>query len=320
MRRCLSGVHGKWWISAALGVAWLATACGEQKSSSAPRTGGASGSAGAGGIVDAVPVAGKSGAGGAGGAGGGSGGELTDACLTTPPGKLALIDDFDDGDSVAAFEPEREAYWFTIIDDTEGTLEPSGEFLPVADGYRGSKSAHVSASGFSDWGAALAVNLSHKTALRCPFNASGFAGLRFVARGHGRIRVQLGMPEVVEKEFGGKCDSAAGQACYDNHGIFITLEEDFTRYELPWEKLMQRGFGDAVAFNPKTIMMLHFSMEPADLPVDLWLDQVELWDGTPAVDGAGGAGGAAATEGGAPTHLGGQTGETGGAGGAGGDG
>lgn len=234
-------VRGKVWISAGLAAAWLGAACGDDPSPGAAHSGGASGSAGAGGIVDAVPLAGKSGSPG----GGSGGGEADDPCLNTPPGKLALIDDFDDGDAQAAFEPDREAYWFTIVDDTEGTLEPAGEFLPVDGGYRGSKAAHLSASGFSDWGAGLSANISHKTAVRCPFNASGFAGLSFVARGEGRIRVQVGMPEVIDQEFGGKCDEKGGEVCYDHHGIFITLREEFTRYELPWSMLTQRGFGKA---------------------------------------------------------------------------
>jgi hypothetical protein len=287
----------------------LASACsdGQPPSSNPSPIPSGGGSAGTGGIVEPTPVAGTSDAGQSGG------GSPPDACLTTPPGQLALIDDFDDGDSIAAYEPERDAYWFTIVDDTDGRLEPEGAFVPVAGAYRGTKGAHLKASGFSDWGAALAANLSHESALRCPFNASGFAGLRFVARGSGRIRLQLGMPEVIDKEFGGKCDESAGQVCYDHHGLFITLQSEFKVYEVSWDQLSQRGFGAPVKFNPKTIMSLYFSMEREDLPVDMWIDQVELWDGTPSPgDGSGGAGGASGSDGG------GASGSDGG--GAGGDG
>jgi hypothetical protein len=295
MQYRLAGVERRrWLISSVLGAIFLVAACGGSKEGKpSPRaTGGAS--AGVGGVSEAVPLAGKAGSTTV--AGGGAAAE--DPCADTPPGSLALIDDFDDGDTVAAPEPNREAYWFLISDESAGKLEPAIDFLPTEGGYRGSKGAHVSASGFDIWGAALVANISHETGVRCPFNASRFAGLRFAARGSGRVRVQLAMPEVVDKEFGGKCDPSQ-QACYDHHGTFVTLSDDFTIHELPWSSLTQRQFGEAVAFNPATIMSLYFSMEAANLPVDMWIDQVELWDGVPSsgAGGAGGAGGASDSEG-----------------------
>lgn len=225
----------------------------------------------------------------------GGGGAGADACGNTPPGALALIDDFDDGDNVAVAEPEREAYWFTVDDGSAGSMEPKGEFLPASGGYRRTPSAHVTVSGYTVWGAALMANISHKTELRCPYNASAFAGLRFVARGQGRVRVALQVPGVVSTEYGGTCNEQT-EVCYDNHGIFVELGAEYQAYELPWSSFRQRGFGAPVPFDPKTIFALQFSMEVADLPVDLWVDQVEFWDGTPSVDG-GGAGGVAGAAG-----------------------
>src|SRR4051794_7914706 len=40
----------------------------------------------------------------------------TEVCVNVPQGTRALIDDFDDGDSIAVPESDREAYWFTIKD------------------------------------------------------------------------------------------------------------------------------------------------------------------------------------------------------------
>ncbi len=243
------------------------------------------------GVVEAVAVAGGSGSTAAGGSAGGP----FDECASTPAGKLALIDDFEDGDSVAAAEPGREALWFTVHDESAGTIVPPGPFLPVAGGYRGSRSAHVSASAFTIWGAELAANISYKQAIRCPYDASAFAGLRFVARGSGRVRVQLAVPGVVDKEYGGTCDPSAGQVCYDDHGSFVTLGDQYQLYELPWSSFTQRGYGTPVPFDPKTIHSLHFTVETPDLPVDLWLDDVAFWDGQATnTGGTGGTGGASA--------------------------
>jgi hypothetical protein len=295
---------------------WLAAACDRDERPAEPPpeiSGIFGGVGGVGGIPDATPLAGGGGASGS--AGAGAAGSANDACGTTPPGKVGLIDDFDDGDSVAVYEANRDAYWFTVTDGSDGTIEPGGEFLPVAGGYRGTRSAHVSASGYSVWGAELIINISHEGAVRCPYDASEFRGLSFVARGSGRVRVQVAMPGVVDKEYGGTCDSQAGQVCYDMHGTFIALGEKYQVYELPWDSLQQRGFGVSVPFDPKTMTAIHFAMEKEELPVDLWLDQVQLWDGTPASQGgAGGAGGAGGEPEGGQGSGGAPAPETGGAG------
>jgi hypothetical protein len=277
----------------------MAAACGESNDTPKPQPSGVFG--GTGGVVDATPAAGKTSTGGS----GGEGGTPPNAtCGAVPQGKTALLDDFNDGDSAATPEPGRDAYWFTVHDEADGTLEPAGEFLPSPGGLNGSTAAHIKADGFDIWGASFVANISYEGATRCPYNASGFAGLRFVAKGSGRLRAHISMPEVNEKEFGGTCDPEAGETCYDMHGVFVTLGEEWQVYELPWEVFQQRGFGKQVPFNPATIFSLQFSFETADLPVDVWLDDIGFWDGVPHELGAGGAGGA-----GGETAVGGQGGE-----------
>jgi hypothetical protein len=244
---------------------------------------------------------------------GGMGG-AADVCKDVPAGKLALIDDFNDGDNITPFDPGREAFWFTIHDMTAGTIEPPNDFMPSKDGFLGTPSAHVVAKGYTEWGAALEVSLNHKTTARCPYNAGNFKGLHFVTRGSGVIRVQFVMPQTQDKEFGGTCDPAAGQVCYDTHGTYITLGSDYEVYDIPWDTFQQKGWGTPVDFDPKNVIALAFSMEKESLPVDLWVDDIKFWDGTPSppIPGEGGAGGASS---------GGMAGEAGqSAGGTGGDG
>jgi hypothetical protein len=252
-------------------------------------------------VIPAQPSAGQSSAGGSGatgaaGAAGAAGSASTPAlCADVPQGSVALLDDFDDGDSLAAPAAEREAYWYTIKDSSPGTLEPDGQFLPVPGGVAGSLAAHLEASGFSEWGAALMANISHLTSVRCPYNASRFAGLRFKAKGQGRVRAQFGVPDVIDKEFGGNCDPDQGHVCYDLHGKLITLSSDaYQTFELAWSDFQQRNFGRQVDFDPAAVSFLQLAFETPDLPVQLWLDDVEFWDGTPApIDPVGGAGGSA---------------------------
>jgi hypothetical protein len=288
MKRLMAS-RGGWYglgLSLVLGVA-----CG-QSQDAAPNTPAGGIFGGTGGVIDAKPTAGQSG-GGSGGtsSSAGSGGALPDVCANVPRGTVALIDNFNDGDSVAAYEIDREAYWFTVHDDTPGMLVPAGEFVPAAGGPDASFAAHLSAEGFTDWGAAFVANLSHKQATRCPYNASAFAGLRFVAKGRGTVRAQLSMPGVVDKEYGGFCDTEKGEICYDLHGTFISLTEEYRVYEVPWSQFVQRAYGKQVPFDAATIYALQFSFETPDLPVDFWLDDVAFWDGVPHGTGSGGAGG-----------------------------
>lgn len=234
------------------------------------------------------------------GSGGSAGSALLDPCANVPEGQLALIDDFEDGNQDAVPEPDREAYWFPLKDDesSTGTLVPEKVFLGgVPTGAHGSpKAAHITASGFTVWGAAFAANISHlKDDIRCPFNAAHFSGYRFYARGSGRIWVMLQVPEVIDEQYGGKCRPSDGDVCYDAHGIWITLTPDWKTYSFKWSDFKQRGFGKQTPFTPGAIMSLQFSFEKAELPVDFWLDDVSWDDGStfppPGVGGSGGTGG-----------------------------
>lgn len=259
------------------------------------------------------------------GGGGGSSNVLPDPCAVVPEGQLALIDDFEDANQDAVPEPEREAYWFPIKDDaaSTGVLVPDKEFLGgVPTGVNGSaQAAHLSAAGFTVWGAAFGANISHLAGgIRCPFNANHFSGYRFYARGSGRVYVVLQIPDVIDEQYGGTCRGSEGEVCYDAHGIWVTLTPDWKAYSFKWSDFKQRSFGKQAAFRPGAIMSLQFSFETEQLPVDLWLDDVGWDDGSPfgVTGGAGGGGSGGTIELGGSGGLGGVGGGSGGVGGLGG--
>jgi len=249
---------------------------------------------------------------------GGSVSVLPDVCADVPEGQLGLIDDFEDADQDAVPEIYREAYWFTINDGSTGSIVPNDKFLGgVSGGAHGSRqAAHITASGFSNWGAAFAANVRHlENNISCPYNARHFSGYRFYARGSGAVFVTLQVPGIVDEQYGGTCRPSEGDVCYDAHGTWIYLTPDWQTYSFKWSDFRQRGFGKKAAFDPGAILSIQFSFEKAQLPVDAWFDDVSWDDGSPF---PGATGGGAGTGGGGQAGNSGASGGTGGMGGTGG--
>jgi len=276
-----------------LSCALAFVACSGKQSSSSDLGPLPTGFGGFGGFVNAQPA----GSAGIGVSRAGSGGDTNTpapSCQNVPKGRVALIDDFEDGNTAAAQELYREGFWGTVHDETTGELLPLGEFAPEAGGREGSRyGAHVKASGYSEWGALISTTLTYLWEdVHCPYNASAFAGLRFYAKGSGRVRVGLPVPATQHKEFGGACDPEKGQICYDVHSAFVTLAPEWTLYELPWSDFRQRGFGTPAEFRPDQIVIVQFSFDNDVLPVEIWLDDLSFWDGvsTPTTMGTGGTG------------------------------
>jgi len=265
------------------------TACGDSQSGVAPLGPLPNTFGGFGGAIVAQPAGGAPTLPSA-----GTGGEmpaLTPSCQNVPPGRVAKIDDFEDRNTAVFPESGREGFWGVVHDNTAGVVFPAGEFAPDASGLNGSLGAHVKASGYSDWGALLSTTLSYLAGgVRCAYNASAFAGLRFYAHGSGRVRVSLAIPATQDKEFGGACDSDKDMICYDTHSKFVVLSPEWTLYELPWSLFLQRGFGTPAPFRPDQVLVVQFALDTPELPVELWVDEVSFWDGTPTPLNTGGNG------------------------------
>jgi hypothetical protein len=197
----------------------------------------------------------------------------------SPASDASLIDDFEDGNDRIFKAFERDGFWFGAGDKTEGsklsnavTFAP--ELLPEAEAKKDNRyAAHLTASGQTNWGVVWGTALQWtKQGIKCPVNLSAFAGVRFRAKGPGQIRVSLAVPEVTPKEHGGTCTDR----CYDGHGRLISLSEAWDSYELRWEKLAQGGWGTEARFTPERLVNVNFNVDVKALPIDFWLDDVEL--------------------------------------------
>lgn len=197
------------------------------------------------------------------------------------PGSLTLIDDFEDGDLRPFKEFQREGYWFAASDATAGAMSPkpgtfAPELVPVEESSPNNRfAAHLVGSGYTDWGVVWGTTLRWVDAgIKCPFNASKFAGIRFRAKGSGQLRVNFGVPETVPKEYDGTCK----ERCYDTHSRVVFLAPTWAVYEIPWTQLQQWGWGTQARFDPSRLLSLQFAVDGKHLPVDAWLDDITFFE------------------------------------------
>ncbi|HEY6080606.1 MAG TPA: hypothetical protein VIW29_17450, partial [Polyangiaceae bacterium] len=66
------------------------------------------------------------------------------------------------------------------------------------------------------------------------------------------------------------------EGCYDAHGKLFVLGNTWDSYEARWEKLAQAGWGTDARFTPERIVNLAFNVPVKDLPIEFWIDDVEL--------------------------------------------
>jgi hypothetical protein len=198
----------------------------------------------------------------------------------SPASEISLVDDFEDGDAKIFKAFQREGWWFVATDNTEGSkVSPSGnnfapEKLPPGQGAKSNLfAAHFTAQGQTQWGASLGTSFRWvNEGIRCPFNASHFAGLKFRAKGPGVIRVWFGIPETIPPENGGTCS----KGCYDAHTSIVMLSDRWDDYFVRWDRLQQNGFGTEAHFDPSRLLGVTFAVSTKELPADFWIDDLEL--------------------------------------------
>jgi hypothetical protein len=187
-------------------------------------------------------------------------------------GNDPLIDDFEDGDPRIAPLEHRAGFWSASNDNTatqRPTLRGPLSMARIPGGRGTSQFAlHTSGGRFTKWGALLAADFSPR---RC-YDASVYAGLTFFARGRGSINVVAKMTQVAPEEYGGSCK----HDCYDSHHVTISLSNDWKEQRVTWAELQQKGFGQIVPFDPRSLLSLEFSVAPEQTPFDFWVDDVRF--------------------------------------------
>ena len=187
----------------------------------------------------------------------------------------ALLADFEQDSIFLRPVPQRHGVWYLSNDGSPDGKQVPESFAAERGGYNESNyAAHYNVVGFTEWGAVMGFQLRYvpEEGIKCPFNAEAFDGLSFMARGSGRIRVNLGIPETTPSEQEGRCQ----RGCWDSHGSFVFLTEEWKLHRLPWSSFAQQGWGTASRLNVKELLAVNFSVLRADQPADVWLDDVQF--------------------------------------------
>jgi hypothetical protein len=182
-------------------------------------------------------------------------------------GNAPLVDDFEDGDDAVLPNEQREGLWRWVRDtDAPGTAPA---LLPVPRQNKTSRNQlalHVKGERLREWGATIEFVFGGKC-----YDASAYAGIAFEARGSTRIYVAPREVKVIPVSEGGLCEAD----CHNNHILQIELEPRWTKHEVRFEDVEQRGY-DRPALDPSRLHSLAFLIRPEDTPYDVWLDNIQF--------------------------------------------
>jgi len=198
-------------------------------------------------------------AGSSSGSGSGTGGAIGEV---VPFPAANLVDDLEDGDGSIKQIGGRRGAWYVYNDGSNaGTQSPaSGEYPLQEGGLEGSKyHAMTKGSGYSTWGAGMGFDFNNPSdgcqpsQLPQVYDASGYDGLVFLARGSGSVRVKLLTADVVPLESGGDCSSD----CDNAHQRLISLEDQWQQFEVRFDDVAQLS-GGADVFDAARLMTMQF--------------------------------------------------------------
>lgn len=192
----------------------------------------------------------------------------TDCPRLIAGGAEPLIDDFEGGGGFIASLEDRAGQWFYYNDGSGGH-----QTVDVIEDE--SRVLHVKSSDWTIWGSGFGTTLSPASmpARLCPYDVSAYEGLSFRAKGRGRVRLRLPMPDNTPAAEGGEC-TKPGQECYDWPGAWIHLENDWRTQRLPFCVLQPEGWaGPAPELDLTQLGGIHFQLEGN---AELWLDDLQF--------------------------------------------
>jgi endoglucanase len=185
-----------------------------------------------------------------------------------------LLDDAEDGNTQVAIADGRDGYWFAFVDTWGSVMEPKNKFVMAKGGFPEGKSqfaanvkgklAEAGDSVYAGFGFAF-------TNPKTPFDISKAKGIRFWAKGPGKIRFKI--PDRNTDPVGDRCTD-----CYNDFGVDIYLQDTWMRYTVPFDAMTQHpGWGDrAPSVDADGAFAVQWQYDTPGGAYDIWVDQIEL--------------------------------------------
>lgn len=194
---------------------------------------------------------------------------------------VPLIDDFEDLDAFVNRVNGRNGPWYVFSDGTKtGTLGPlSIKEFPTADARPDSAAGlHLTASGFTVWGAGVGADMVNQAGKKVAYDVSAYSGIRFYAKiaSGTTTTLKVLLPNVHSDVDGGECNETTAR-CGDH--LFKTvsgLKTTWAAYEVKFADFTQQGFGKPqTTFDPAGVYSVQFTLTNT-AAIDIWLDDVSF--------------------------------------------
>jgi len=197
------------------------------------------------------------------------------------PKNIGLIADGENNSNQIANIQDRGGYWYTFSDEEGSTVVPEsgkhgGTFQMTEGGANGTKyAAHMTGTVAKSNSAYVGIGLNFVDPMG-QYDASKYKGITFWAKkGPGSAAVtRLKVPDVDTVPEGKVCSQ-----CYNDFGMDITLNDDWTQYTIPFTSMKQDktwGSPHPDGIKPNTLYGIQFQFKEPGTSFDFWLDEIEF--------------------------------------------
>ena len=185
---------------------------------------------------------------------------------------LAIIDDFEDGDTSLPKIDGREGPWYHYGDSSTGAL---GSIAPVVISRGAStRGMRTTGMGYSVWGSGAGTNLKQPPAGQTWYDASAYDSVTFWARAQAPITFLVVLPDIDTDPVGKTC-VPANNGCDHHYFKSVSVGTTWQRVTVAFADLsLEPGTMPVpTRFAPEAIVAVQFRFAPG-LDYDLYLDDV----------------------------------------------
>jgi poly(3-hydroxybutyrate) depolymerase len=188
--------------------------------------------------------------------------------IASGTGSAPVISDFNQNTLHVLANEGRGGVWYKDDDGSAGQLTVTLD----------SGALHVISADWSVWGAGIGLTIGPALSetMRCYYDASHYAGIRFRAKGSGMFRFNVGTFANYPVSIGGTCNQP-GDNCLDWPGGTGKLTNEWQTYEFPFCALKSEGWGQGVVpLDPSQLLDMFFLL-PKGGTKELWVDDLAFF-------------------------------------------